>query len=993
MTRISTTSFLNSLRFVCLSFACYFIIASLSLGFAKANDSGVIIWYANAIAGFLLIARPKKEWIALLTAFAAAHFSAYYVYTMPLETALRSLPAYLIETVLIAHFLTDKEAYKRAFKTLPDYIKVLNLGIVTPAFLGSIVAAMMFSGSTNQHLIEIWLLSFISMLVSAVSFFPLGIYLINHSLKRALDDLVNPKGFIAVGCAVLVTISVFSTLPYPYAYLSAALLFFAFYSNFVTLAAAIFLTGVMSYFSVSYNLYTPISSGYQNNDVFFYSPLLLTLLAPTLLSILSMRMNKTLSDLETSEASFRALYEKAPIAMHTINTAGVMTYVSDRWLSMLSFKREEVIGKRSIDFLTPSSREKAKREYFPELISTGYLTDKEVQAIKKDGSIIDIDISAVVDPIKNNGAIHAIAALKDITEEVHLREALAEEKELLEITLHSIGDGVIATDKEGCITFLNPVAEQVLQLSKNDVIGTKFEQTVYLFDQRTGNIIDDLISRVLASESTQRIDQFDAAIKNHRGQICCIQDSISPIKNNNGDIVGTVMVFQDVTENRNMSRQMEYLAHHDMLTKLPNRALLINKLLELCPHDDIEPEESFALLFVDIDNLKSVNDQYGHKAGDELLIDTVNNIQQVMRENDFLARIGGDEFILISPHYEEKSTFEPFCRKLIKSVCRPMTIEGHDIQTSVSVGVSFYPDNGCDADTLLSHADAAMYHVKAKNKNDYRFYTPEFDKETIWLAEIEEKMRQGLPRKEFVLYFQPIIDSSSHTVTYFEALCRWHNDDAIDIMPDIFIPIAEQSGLIGSLTTQLLHQACSFIKELDESNIRISFNISATHLQSQDFMSEIKAVFDKENVVPSCFIFEITETVLMQNWKRNVSLLNDLKLLGVEIAVDDFGTGYSSLGYLKRFPVDILKIDREFIRDLHHDAKNRIFVSAIVSMASALSLRIVAEGVENKEQASILAEMNCFLQQGYYYSKPLPILKVLRHLNSNSLHSNVIQLK
>ncbi|TDO97487.1 EAL domain-containing protein [Marinomonas balearica] len=993
MTRPSTAHLWNSLRFAGLCFLCYFFSAGLSLSLAQGENAPTLIWYANIIGGFLLIFRPRSEWVMLLTTMTAAHASVYYFFEVSLHNTLMFLPANLVEITLIAYLLTEKSTFKRAFNSLPDYLRALSLGVIIPAFSASVVAAVLFAIGTGQHLLDAWLIHFSSSLVGGISCFPLGIYLINNTSKKAFKHIVNPKGFLAIGCSVLITALVFSALSYPYAYLSAALLFFALKSNFAILAVTIFLTGVMSYFSVAYNLYTPVSNDYQHSEVFFYAPLLLTLLTPTLLCVLTIRMKKTLADLEISEENFRGLYEKAPIPMHTINDAGVITYVSDRWLSMLGFQRQEVIGKHSIDFLTPSSRKKAKEEHLPKLLSEGSITDVAIQAVRKNGSIIDLDISAVVDPIKTNHAIHALAALKDSTEEVHLRAELAEEKELLEITLHSIGDGVIATDRKGSITFLNPVAEQVLQLSKSDAIGTEFEKTVYLFDQRTGNMIDDLISRVLTLEKTQRIDQFDAAIRNRKGQVYCIQDSISPIKNDCGEVVGTVMVFQDVTETRNLSKQMEYLAHHDMLTKLPNRALLISKLLELCPHDNTEPKDNFAVLFIDIDNLKSVNDQYGHKAGDELLIGTVKSVQKVMTEHDFLARIGGDEFILISPNFKDKVTLELYCRQLIKSVSRPQNIYGNDVQTSISIGVSLYPENGQDADTLLSHADAAMYQVKSKNKNGYRFYTPEFDKETIWLAEVEEKMRNGLPRKEFVLYFQPIIDCSNQTITYFEALCRWHSDDQPNIMPDTFIPIAEQAGLIGSLTTQLLHQACSFIKELDESDIRISFNISATHLQSPDFLAEIKAVFDKENVTPSCFIFEITETVLMQNWKRNVSLLNNLKLMGIEIAIDDFGTGYSSLGYLKQFPVDILKIDREFIRELHHDAKNRIFVGAIVSMASALSLRIVAEGVENKEQASILAEMNCFLQQGYYYAKPLPILKVLRHIGTHSVNSNVIQLK
>lgn len=450
----------------------------------------------------------------------------------------------------------------------------------------------------------------------------------------------------------------------------------------------------------------------------------------------------------------------------------------------------------------------------------------------------------------------------------------------------------------------------------------------------------------------------------------------------------------EMEEVKRTRQSLDYLAHFDTLTGLPNRALLKDRIHQAIAHAQ-RNEGMVGILFLDLDNFKLVNDTIGHTLGDLLLKRVVQRILACLREGDTAARLGGDEFIVMLPDMSDIQDAAKVANKILGSLMPPLAIDQHEIFVGASIGISIYPKNSKDSDQLLAEADSAMYHAKKLGKNNYQFFTPEMNNLAQKYMKLEKHLRRALEQHEFALYFQPQIEIATGRIIGMEALIRWFSPELGMVAPVDFIPLAEETGLIVPIGAWVLREACAQARFWRENgfSIRVAVNLSSRQFHQvhnhpqyrHPLLDAVMNALDETGLPPDLLELEITEGILMQRLDSTMEILNTLKCKGVRLSVDDFGTGYLSLSYLKRFPIDTLKIDRSFVNDITTDPSDKAIVAAITAMSQQLKLEVVAEGVETEAQLAFLRELHCHAFQGFYFSKPLPADEALLILQRGTL--------
>ncbi len=435
-------------------------------------------------------------------------------------------------------------------------------------------------------------------------------------------------------------------------------------------------------------------------------------------------------------------------------------------------------------------------------------------------------------------------------------------------------------------------------------------------------------------------------------------------------IAGTNM---DIHERKLTELRVEYLAHHDELTSLPNR-ISFHHSLEHAIRQAKRKRAQLAVMFIDLDRFKNINDSLGHEYGDLLLQEVSTRLQTALRDSDIVARLGGDEFVVLLEGWQAEEDLISVGNKILQSVCKPYTFDGQEYDITASVGVSTFPHHGLDAQTLLRHADVAMYRAKELGKNNFQFYTAQMDFNSVDRLRLESALRRAINRDEFRLHYQPVVNLATGYMVGMEALVRWQHPQRGLVAPLEFIPIAEETGLIVPIGEWVLRAACEQNRKWQQQGygpLRVSVNLSPRQFQA-NLVGVVKRVLEETGLPAQLLELEITESMVMQNPDQAVRLLNELHDMGIALSIDDFGTGYSSLAYLKRFPIDSLKIDRSFITELPVDTDNAAIIRAIIQMAHGLEIHVVGEGVETAEQAGFLSDQLCDRVQGFHYSKPLP---------------------
>jgi diguanylate cyclase (GGDEF)-like protein len=434
-----------------------------------------------------------------------------------------------------------------------------------------------------------------------------------------------------------------------------------------------------------------------------------------------------------------------------------------------------------------------------------------------------------------------------------------------------------------------------------------------------------------------------------------------------------VIVFHDVTAARAMASQMTYASQHDLVTNLPNRLLLMDRIVQSIALARRQ-RKSIAVIFLDLDRFKYINDSLGHPIGDKVLKCVSSRLVAGVRASDTVSRQGGDEFVILLSEIAFPEVAAVIARKILSLVNQPQSIEGHDVHVNASIGISIYPEDGEDAETLIKNADMAMYHAKEDGRNNFKFFKPEMNQKAVERQTVESDLRRALQRNEFLLYYQPQVQLDSGEITGVEALIRWQHPTRGIMLPAQFVPVAEDCGLIIQIGRWVLREACEQARLWQEAGlplIRISVNVSPTEFRDQGFLEGIRATLAETGMDAHFLELELTEGVLMENAEVSVSILQSLKMLKVQLAVDDFGTGYSSFSYLRQFPIDLLKIDQSFVKQIVSNSTDSTIVSAIIRMGKSLGHTVLAEGIETPAQRDYLLAQSCAEGQGYLFGRPV----------------------
>ncbi|PTD97826.1 hypothetical protein C8261_02285 [Pseudothauera lacus] len=563
-----------------------------------------------------------------------------------------------------------------------------------------------------------------------------------------------------------------------------------------------------------------------------------------------------------------------------------------------------------------------------------------------------------------------ITTYTDITEHRQAQEELARKNATLQTIIDNIPGGVSLFDRDLRLVACNEALKRLLEFPDELFAdGLPTLETLMRYNAERGEYgpgdTEQIVAQLLDRARHPESHQFERTRPD--GTVLHIQGQPLP----DG---GFVTIYTDVTEHKRAAAEIEHLAHHDMLTGLANR-LWLDARLEQSLADSRRNHHGLAVLFLDLDRFKHINDSLGHHVGDALLVDVANRLRGNVREVDIVARQGGDEFVVVVQAIGGSSDAAHVAVKILEALSAPYLIGGSELHTTPSIGIALFPEDGEDAATLLRNADTAMYHAKALGRANYQFYAEEMNLSATARLDLERKLRRALQLEQFELWYQPQIEAASGQVCGVEALIRWrHPDDGL-ISPARFIPLAEETGLIVELGYWVLRAACRQARHWRDAGLpalRMSVNLSTRQLMHRGLAEGVSSALAAADIPAGLLELEITESAVMEEPENAIAVLANLKRLGVNLAIDDFGTGYSSLSYLKLFPLDRLKIDRSFVSDIEHDANDAAIVTAAVSLAHNLGLSVVAEGVETAVQVARLAELGCDELQGYHFSRPLP---------------------
>ncbi|HHP7230087.1 MAG TPA: putative bifunctional diguanylate cyclase/phosphodiesterase [Xenococcaceae cyanobacterium] len=563
-------------------------------------------------------------------------------------------------------------------------------------------------------------------------------------------------------------------------------------------------------------------------------------------------------------------------------------------------------------------------------------------------------------------------------------QQLQESLSLLVATLEATADGILVMDNSGKVLRFNQKFSDIWEISNLES------------SQQAHNQIIDTILQQLSQPYICDFKAKETQLKNNHYSILELKNGkiiecYSQIQQLAGKNLGRVWSFRDVTERQQAEKLIKHQAFHDALTGLANRNLFERYLAETLDQAQ-ENQSKFAVMFFDLDRFKTINDSLGHAIGDLLLQNVVKRVLNCIREKDLVSRWGGDEFTLLLPKINSSQDATRVAQRILEALHPAFELNDHCLQVTSSIGIAIYPDHGTDAETLLKNADAALYRAKEEGRNNYQQYNSTINSQAQKLLKLENRLHYGLEKQEFVIYYQPIIDVINNKIIKVEALLRWQHPEFGLVAPNIFIPLAEENGAIIPLGEWVLETACTqnyLWQQMGLAPIKISVNISPRQFQQRNLVGTVTQILAKTNLAPSYLELEITETITMQNTDLAKDILRQFHEMGITLAMDDFGTGYCSLSYLKQFPLDTIKIDQSFIKNLIGNSEDVAIVNAILSLKQGFNIDVIAEGVESQELKIFLSILHCRYMQGYFFSRPLKAQDMTKLLQYNFLKNQV----
>ncbi len=676
--------------------------------------------------------------------------------------------------------------------------------------------------------------------------------------------------------------------------------------------------------------------------------------------------------LRESEERFRKVFASSPVLISiTRKSDGAFLDVNAAFLETTGWRRDELIGRTALDiklWMAPQDR----AHMLARLQSEAELSGADWCLRTKTGEIRDVLGSIEVVSLGGEDCIVVVA--QDITD----RKRTDAQMLKLSSALEQTADAVMITDRHGVIEYVNTAFEQITGYQSDEVRGK--QPNILNSQKQSQEFYRDMWASILAGKIYS--DVF--INKKKDGTFYYEEKTITPLKDEKGVISHFVSTGRDITERMQTQERLQFLAHHDVLTELPNRSLFLDRLKQSLAYARWHAR-LVAVLFLDIDRFKNINDTLGHEAGDCLLQELAVRLGGCLRERDTVARFGGDEFVILLNDVAEAGDVNLLAQKILDVLKPPFSINETTLHVTASIGISLFPGDGDDSGSLLRNADNAMYRAKELGRNNYQFYSSEMGARALARLTLENSLRRALENKEFVLHYQPQVDARDGRVVGVEALLRWQHPE-LGLMPPLeFVPLLEETGLIVPVGQWVLQTACEQLaawRRQGWPSLRMAVNISSRQFEHASLPGTVAEALFSCGLAAADLELEITESILMHQGPATASALEALTVLGVRLGMDDFGTGYSSLGYLRRFPIDTLKIDRSFIRDIPGDTEDAAITHAIIVMGQSLKLELVAEGVETAEQRAFLLSHHCHLMQGYFFSPPLPPEGLTRYLAS-----------
>jgi diguanylate cyclase (GGDEF)-like protein/PAS domain S-box-containing protein len=673
---------------------------------------------------------------------------------------------------------------------------------------------------------------------------------------------------------------------------------------------------------------------------------------------------------EHSRQQLASLFDAAPEALLVVGRDGRLLAANARLAALFGHDAAVLAGQPVGRFVPGLTVEAIEQASGASILLRTDIEGAELEGIHRDGHRFHVEI--LVGSPQTAFGHGRLCALRPTVSRAEEERQAQRDRGRAQVILDAIGDAVVACDVQQFITVFNPVAEAMTGWKRDEAIGRALDEVVRLVDTGAGRPPLSPMEGALRTRAPVSVTSKVALVR-RQGEQAPIELSASPIVEADGSVAGGVMVFRDVSRTHAMAEEMAHLAQHDYLTRLPNRVLLHDRLSQELAKT--REGRRGALLFLDLDFFKHINDSLGHAVGDKVLKEISQRLVESVREDDTVSRQGGDEFVLLLVRLADPRDAARVAEKLIQAVERPVRHEGQDLHVSASIGIALFPQDARDAKTLMMQADTALYHAKQSGRGRYSYFTGQMSEKADQRMRMEHDLRLALSNGDFFLAYQPKVRLDDGAIVGMEALVRWRTADGVVVPPGDFIPVAEETGLIVQLDEWVMAEACRQNRAWQDAGlppVPVSVNVSLARFDPDRLLQSTRNALEGSGLAPQWLEIEFTESEVFLHQERAQQMIAEFKALGVQLSVDDFGVGYSSLSYLVQYPFDTLKIDRSFIDGLPGEARQNAVVQAILGMAQALGYRVVAEGVETIAQAELLAGHGCEHAQGFLYSRPLP---------------------
>ena len=646
-----------------------------------------------------------------------------------------------------------------------------------------------------------------------------------------------------------------------------------------------------------------------------------------------------------------------------------MLFVSSGCRQLTGYSPEALVLNRSVSYeqIIHGEDRAALRRQVEEAVTKGVRYRAEYRITRADGTVIWVAERGIQVP-DENGSLVLEGFIEDITEQKQAQNDLASAEARYRSIFENSSEGIFQTTADGHYLNANPALARIYGYDTPAELITALQNigSQLYVDPSSRHRFQQIMAEKGA------VHGFEAQVRRHDGTVIWIAENARAVHDYQGEFLYYEGTVQDITETKHYQEQLEHQASHDLLTGLPNRTLFSDRLKQAIHQAD--RNGYFAVVaFIDLDNFKYINDSLGHKAGDELLVEIASRLKGALRGGDTVARYGGDEFVLLLTNHYRINSVVKVVDRVLAEIQRPMTLEGQELCVTCSIGLSLYPSDGGDPLALIQHADAAMYLAKESGRNNYQFFTRRLNEMAVERVSLEGSLRRALEREELKVFYQPKVDAAGYPLGV-EALLRWHSSEHGMVSPDRFIGLAEDTGLIEPITEFVLRTACQQAVAWRVAGfpaMQMAVNLSARSLKQHDLVDRVMAILEETGLPPENLELELTESMLIDDIDQSIAMLAALKAKGIRLAIDDFGTGYSSLSYLQRFPVDVLKIDRTFVRNLELHPSETDITKLIILLGHSLKLKVVAEGVETENQRDHLEALGCDEFQGYLFAKPM----------------------